>query len=92
VPLVQELHGQRDSQWAAIVSIGGKVGCTAETLRRWVRPHERDSGKREGLTAQESERIKAMECEVRELRQASEILRKASAHFAQAQLDRPFKP
>ena len=92
VRMVEEHRGQHESQWAAIVSIAGKIGCTAETLRRWVRQHERDSGKREGLTTQEQERVKALEREVRELRQANEILRKASAYFAQAELDRRFKP
>jgi transposase len=72
--------------------LAGKIGCTPETLRRWVRQHERDTGKREGLTGQEQERIKALERENRELRQANEILRKASAYFAQAELDRRFKP
>src|SRR3546814_12108323 len=80
------------SEWAAICSIAAKIGCTAETLRRWVRQTERDSGKREGQTTSERERIKSLEREVRELRQANEILRKASAYFAQAELDRRFKP
>ena len=66
----------------------GKIGCTAETLRGWVRQAERDQGKRPGPTTDEQERIKALEREVRELRQANEILRKASAYFAQAELDR----
>jgi transposase len=92
VRMVEEHAGQHESQWAAITSIADKIGCTAETLRRWVRQHERDSGKREGLTTQDAERIKALEREVRELRQANEILRKASAYFAQAELDRRFKP
>ncbi len=82
-------HG---SQWAAIESIAAKIGCTAETLRPWVRQAERDSDQREGVTSAEHERIKALEREVRELRQANEILRKASAYFAQAELDRRFKP
>jgi len=72
-------------------SIATKIGGTAETLRRWVRQAERDSGEREGVTTAERERIKALEQEVRELRQANEILRKASAYFTQAELDRPFK-
>lgn len=92
VRMVEESQPQHESQWAAIVSIAGKIGCTPETLRRWVRQHERDTGKREGLTSQEQERIKALERENRELRQANEILRKASAYFAQAELDRRFKP
>lgn len=92
VRMVTEHRGQHESQWAAIVSIAAKIGCTAETLRRWVRQHERDTGQREGLSTAEQDRIKALEREVRELRQANEILRKASAYFAQAELDRRFKP
>ena len=82
-------HG---SQWAAIGSIAAKIGCTAETLRRWVRQAERDRGKRAGPTSEERDRIRALEREVRELRQANDILRKASAYFAQAELDRRSKP
>ena len=92
VRMVQEHQGEHGSQWAAISSIAGKIGCTAETLRRWVRQAERDQGKRPGPTTSETERIKSLEREVRELRQANEILRKASAYFAQAELDRRFKP
>ena len=92
VKLVLEHQGEYDSQWAAIGSVAAKIGCTAETLRGWVRQHERDTGRREGMTTTEKERIKQLEREVRELRQANEILRKASAYFAQAELDRPFKP
>ena len=91
VRMVAEHAAEHESQWAAIVSIAAKMGCTAETLRRWVRQSERDGGKREGVTTDEKGRIKALEREVRELRQANEILRKASAYFAQAELDRPFK-
>ena len=91
VKLVLEHQGEYDSQWAAIGSVAAKIGCTAETLRGWVRQHERDTGRREGMTTTEKERIKQLEREVRELRQANEILRKASAYFAQAELDRPFK-
>ena len=91
VRLVFEHRGEHESQWAAIESIAAKIGCTAETLRGWVRQNERDSGRREGLTSADKERIKALERENRELRQANEILRKASAYFAQAELDRPFK-
>ncbi len=91
VRMVLEHQGEYESQWAAICSIAAKVGCTHETLRRWVRESETDSGARPGTTTAEQERIKALEREVRELRQANEILRKASAYFAQAELDRPFK-
>ena len=81
----QEAH---DSQWAAIKSIAGKMGCTAETLRTWVRQTERNDGKRPGLTTDERLRVRELEREVRELRRANDILRKASAYFAQAELDR----
>ena len=92
VQMVLEHQGEHPSQWAAIGSIATKFGCTAETLRRWVRQAERDRGLRVGVTTEERERIKALERENRELRQANEILRKASAYFAQAELDRRFKP
>ncbi len=92
VRMVFEHGAEHASQWAAIESIAAKIGCTAETLRRWVRQRERDMGKRDGMTTAEHDRIKALEREVRELRQANEILRKASAYFAQAELDRRFKP
>jgi transposase-like protein len=92
VRLVQEQQVEHGSEWAAISSIAAKLGCTAETLRRWVRQAQRDRGVRAGPTSAESERIKALERENRELRQANEILRKASAYFAQAELDRRFKP
>ena len=91
VRMVFEHEGEHASQWAAISSIAAKIGCTAETLRGWVRQAERDQGKRAGPTSDDRERIKALEREVRELRQANEILRKASAYFAQAELDRPFR-
>ena len=91
VKLVLEHQGEHESQWAAIGSVAAKIGCTAETLRGWVRQHERDTGRREGMTTTEKERIKQLEREVRELRQANEILRKASAYFAQAELDRRSK-
>jgi len=81
----QDAH---DSQWAAIESIAGKIGCTAETLRKWVRQRERDDGQRAGLTTDERLRLRELERENRELRRANEILRKASAFFAQAELDR----
>ena len=88
VRLVLEGGGDHPTQWAAINSVAGKIGCTTETLRKWVRQGERDGGGRPGPTSAERERIKALEREVRELRQANEILRKASAYFAQAELDR----
>jgi transposase len=92
VRMVLEHAGDHASQWAAIGSIAGKIGCTAETLRRWVRQVERDQGQRAGPTSEERERIKTLERENRELRQANEILRKASAYFALAELDRRHKP
>ena len=91
VRMVEESAGQYESQWAAIKSVAAKIGCTSETLRRWVRQQERDTGKREGATTSEQERMKALEREVKELRKANEILRLASAFFAQAELDRRFK-
>ena len=91
VRMVLEHQDGHRSQWAAIESIAGKIGCKAETLRLWVRRSERDQGLRAGLTTDERSRMKALEREVRELRQANEILRKASAYFAQAELDRPLK-
>jgi transposase-like protein len=92
VRMVAEHRGDHASEWAALVSISGKIGCNAETLRSWVRQAERDQGLRDGMTTQERDRIKALEREVRELRQANEILRKASAYFAMAELDRRSKP
>jgi len=92
VRMVLEHAGAHASQWAAIGSIAGKIGCTAETLRGWVRQAERDQGRRPGTTSEERERIKTLERENRELRQANEILRKASAYFALAELDRRHKP
>jgi len=91
VRLVLDHQGEHASQWEAITSISAKIGCTAETLRRWVRQAERDNGERAGPTTDERERIRALERENRELRQANEILRKASAYFARAELDRPLK-
>ena len=91
VRMVLDQQSQHESQWAAITSIAAKVGCTQETLRRWVRHTERDTGVREGPTTDERRRLKELEREVRELRQANEILRKASAFFAQAELDRPWR-
>jgi transposase len=92
VRMVLEHQGDHASQWAAITSIAAKIGCTSETLRNWVRQAERDSGQRSGLTSDERARLRALERENRELRQANEILRKASAYFAAAELDRRSKP
>ena len=91
VRMVQEHQGEHSSRHAAIRSIASKIGCSGETLRNWIREADRDKGPKSGSTSDERERIKALEREVRELRQANEILRKASAYFAQAELDRPFK-
>ena len=91
VRMVLEHEGAHESQWAAITSIAEKIGCTAETLRKWVRQAERDAGKRPGLTAEERERLKQLERENVELRRANEILRLASAYFAKAELDRRHK-
>ena len=88
VRLVFEQEKEHESQWAAIGAIASKIGCTAETLRKWVRQAERDQGRRNGLTSSERDRLKALERENRELKRANEILRKASAFFAQAELDR----
>ena len=88
VRMVLDNVGQHPSQWAATVAIAGKLGCTPEALRRWVRQAERDSGKRGGLTTDERAKLAELERENRELRRANEILRKASAFFAQAELDR----
>ena len=92
VRMVLKHSGDHASQWAAIGSIASKIGCTGETLRKWVRQAERDRGQRPGLISDERERMKSMEREIRELRQANEIPRKASAYFAQAELDRRSKP
>src|SRR5512133_393762 len=88
VRLVFEQTKDNTPTWPAIVSVSEKIGCTAETLRRWVRQAERDTGKREGLTTDEREELKRLQREVRELKKANEILRLASAFFAQAELDR----
>ena len=88
VRLVREHGPEHPSQWAAIGSIASKLGCTAETLRKWVRQAERDTGQRGGLTTDERQRFKELERENRELKRTNEILRKASAYFAQAELDR----
>ena len=88
VRLVFDQQHQHESQWAAMCSVAAKIGCTPETLRKWVRQAERDTGRHAGLTTDERGRIKELEREVRELKRANEILRKASAFFAQAELDR----
>ena len=88
VRLVAEQRQEHGSQWAAIESIAGKIGCTSETLRRWVQQAERDEGRRPGLSSSDRDRVKQLERENRELKRANEILRTASAYFAQAELDR----
>jgi len=86
--MVLDHEHEHSSQWSAIVSIAAKIGCTPETLRKWVRRTEVDTGRRGGLTSDERARIKELERENRELRRVNEILRKAAAFFAQAELDR----
>ena len=88
VRLVFDSQKEDQSQWAAIQSIADKIGCTHETLRRWVRQQERDQGMRAGLSSDDREALKQLKKENRELKRANEILRKASAYFAQAELDR----
>jgi transposase len=92
VRMVTEHRGEYGSEWETICSIASKIGCTSETLRRWIRRAARDAPGWSGPTSPEHRRIKDLEREVRELRQANEILRKASAYFAQAELDRRFRP
>ena len=91
VRLVSECCASHPSQWAAIESIAAKIGCSAPTLLAWVRRHEVDTGQRPGVTSIEAQRIKELEREVKELRRANEILKLASAFFAQAELDRRLK-
>ena len=91
VRMVLEHQGDHSSRWAAITSIAEKIGCSGHTVLEWVKKTEVNSGKRAGVPTELADRLKALESENRELRQANEILRKASAYFAQAELDRPFK-
>jgi len=91
VRMLLEHEREYESRWAALESIAKKIGCTAETLRSWVKQEEIDTGRRDGLTSDDRDRIKSLEREVRELRRANEILKTASAFFAQAELDRKLK-
>jgi transposase len=91
VRLVFEHQGEHASQWAALSSIASKIGCTPETLRKWVRRAETDQGQRSGMTTEDRDRLKKLERENKELRRANDILRTASAFFAQAELDRRLK-
>ncbi len=91
VRMVFEHQSDHDSQWATMSSVASKIGCTPETLRKWERRAETDQGRREGMTTDDRERLKALEREVKELRRANEILKTASAFFAQAELDRKLK-
>jgi len=92
VRMVREHQPDHPSEWATIQSVAAKLGCTPQTLHNWLRKAQVDAKEREGLITSDRERMKALEREVRELRQANEILRKASAYFAQAELDRRSKP
>ena len=89
--MVREHRGEHGSQWNTIVSIAAKIGCSAQTLNEWVKRSQVDSGERPGVSTDLLAKLKAQDREIRELKQANEILRKASAYFAQAELDRPFK-
>jgi len=91
VRMVLEQRKEHRSQWATVQSIASKIGCTSETLRRWIQQAERDTGDRAGMTTDEKVQLKQLQRENRELKRANEILRKASAFFAQAELDRPLK-
>ena len=88
VRLVEESRDEHESEWATISSVASKIGCTHETLRRWVRQAQTDSGERGGLTTDERKQLRELQRENRELKRSNEILRKASAFFAQAELDR----
>ena len=90
--MVLDHESEHASRWAAVVSISTKIGCTPQTLHEWVKKAEIDSGRRSGVPSDVSDRLKALERENRELRQVNEILRKASAYFAMAELDRRYKP
>ena len=92
VQMVLDHEAEHTSRWQAILSIAAKIGCTGQTLTERLKHAERDSGRKPGLTTEMAARLKALKRETRELRQANEILRKASADFAQAELDRRFKP
>jgi transposase len=91
VRMVQEHRGEYPSLWATVASIAPKIGCVPQTLLGWVQRHEIDTGVRDGVTSAEAQRVKELECEVKELRRANEILKLASAFFAQAELDRRLK-
>ena len=91
VRLVLDNEGQHGSRWQAVMSIAAKIGCTSQTLNEWVKKAEVDSGRRAGVSTEMAEKVKALERENRELRQANEILRKASAYFAMAELERRSK-
>ena len=90
--MVLDHAGEHPSRWAAVASIATKIGCTPQTLHDWVKKAEVDSGRRAGVSSDMADKLKALERENRELRQANEILRKASAYFAMAELDRRSKP
>lgn len=91
VRMVLDHESEHSSRWATVSSIAAKIGCAAHTLHEWVKKAEVDSGQKPGLTTDMAAKVKALERENRELRQANEILRKASAYFAMAELDRPLK-